>query len=356
MSETWAIYGATGYTGKLLVDEAVKRGHRPLLLGRSAEKLKAVAEPHGLSFRAVPLDDPGGLRAALQGQKLVLHAAGPFTQTSEPMVRACLDVQAHYLDITGELNVFQAVFAQDEAAVRRGVCLMPGVGFDVVPTDCLAAHVVSRVKRPKRLELAIAAIGQPSGGTARSVVEMLPGGIRARVGGRIVQVPAMKGIKTVQFSDREAAVMPAPLADLESAFHTTGVEDIRCYVAVPKRFGQVGRALWPLAAATFPVAQALLRNDAVRRRLGEFAHGRSEGPDEATRTRGQSFAWARVEADGGAVESVLATLEGYEFTKLASVRIVERVLADKPVGARSPAQVVGKDFVLELPDTVREDR
>lgn len=214
----------------------------------------------------------------------------------------------------------------------------------------------ARVKRARKLEIAIAAIGQPSGGTARSVVEMLPKGIRARIGGRIVPVPAMKGIKRVQFSQRDAEVMPAPLADLESAFHSTGVEDIRCYLAVPRAFGRAGRALWPLAALTFPIAQALLRNDGLRQRLGELAHGRNEGPNELQRQRGRSFIWARAEADGGSVESVLSTLEGYELTRLASVRIAERVLADKPVGARSPAQIVGKDFVLELPNTTREDR
>lgn len=355
MAANWAIYGATGYTGKLLVDEAVKRGHRPLLLGRSEEKLRAVAEPHGLSYKAVPLEDPGGLRAALTGQKLVLHAAGPFVKTSEPMLHACLDVQAHYLDITGEIDVFERVFDHDAEATRRGVCLISGVGFDVVPTDCLAMHVVSRVKRPRKLEIAIAAIGKPSGGTARSVVEMLPKGIRARRGGELVSVPAMKGIKTVQFSEREAEVMPAPLADLVSAFHSTGVEDIRCYLAVPRSFGKAGRALWPLAAAAFPIAQAVLRNNAIRERLGS-AVGTAEGPTEEERLRSKSFIWARVEADGGAVESTLSTLEGYEFTKIVAVRIVERVLADGPTGARSPGQVVGKDFVLELPQTVRADR
>lgn len=356
MTPPWAIYGATGYTGKLLVEEAVSRGHKPLLLGRSEEKLRAVAEPHGLPFKAVPLEDPGGLRAALSGQKLVLHAAGPFAQTAAPMVHACLDVQAHYLDITGELDVFEAVFAQDDDALKRGVCLMSGVGFDVVPTDCLAVHVVSRVKRARKLEIAIAAIGQPSGGTARSVLEMVPKGIRARVGGRIVSVPPLKGTRTVRFSEREATVIPAPLADLSSAYHSTGVEEIRCYLAVPKRVGKTAGAFWPLAAATFPIAQAVLRNDVIRERLGEKIQARNEGPSEAHRKSGRSFIWARAEADGGAVESVVSTMEGYELTKVAAVRMVERVLKDNPTGAKSPAQVVGKDFILELPATTREDR
>lgn len=353
---SWALYGATGYTGKLIVEEAVKRGHRPLLLGRSEQKLRAVADPHGLPSRAVPLDDPGGLRAAIDGVKLVLHAAGPFVKTWEPMVNACLDVKAHYLDITGELAVFEQVYARDDEAAKRGVCLISGVGFDVVPTDCLAMHVVQRVKRPRRLEIAIAAIGQPSGGTAASVIEMLPRGFLARRGGKLVSIPPLKGSKKVQFPEREATVVPAPLADLVSAYHSTAVEDISCYLAVPKRVGKLARSLWPVAAAAFPIAQAVLRHDRLREKLGARVQVGTEGPTAEQRAKSRSFIWARVEADGGGVESTLSTIEGYDFTKMAAVRILERVLKTSPTGAKSPGQVVGKDFVLELPQTTRVDR
>lgn len=351
----WMIYGASGYTGQLIAEEAVSRGHKPVLAGRSEAKVRPLAEKLGCEWKAVPLDDPGSLRAALDGVGLVVHAAGPFVYTSAPMVRACLDVGAHYTDITGELSVFEAVFAMDEAAQRRGISLVSGIGFDVIPTDCMAVHVASRVKHPRKLEMAIAAIGNPSGGTARTIVEeILPKGIRARREGKLVSIPPLKGGKKVRFSRREAWVVPAPLADLETAFHSTGIEDITMYIAAGSNVAKVGRVIWPFAAVTMPLVQAALRAKPVREKLGALAHER-QGPDAAARESGRSYIWARAEGSDGAAEATLETLEGYELTRIGSVRTVEKILATRPRGAKSPAQVLGADFVLELPNTVRAD-
>jgi len=136
---SWVIYGATGYTGKLIAEHAVKRGHRPLLAGRSEEKLAPLAKSLGLEHRAVSVDDPAGLRKLLEGQKVVVHAAGPFVRTAKQMGEACLDAGTHYLDITGEVSAMESIYALDGRAKERGVVLVTAGGFDVVPTDCLAA-------------------------------------------------------------------------------------------------------------------------------------------------------------------------------------------------------------------------
>ncbi len=101
------IYGANGYTGALVASRAVERGLRPTLAGRSAEGVSAVAGRLGLPWRAVSLGDERGLDAALQGHAAVIHCAGPFEQTSRPMASACLRGGVHYLDITGEIAVFE---------------------------------------------------------------------------------------------------------------------------------------------------------------------------------------------------------------------------------------------------------
>jgi short subunit dehydrogenase-like uncharacterized protein len=129
------IYGAYGYTGRLVVSEARAAGLRPVLAGRDASALAAMAGPLGLDHRATSLDDQGGLDTALEGARVVLHCAGPFVQTSRAMVDACLRRGVHYLDVTGELAVFEAIAARDAEARACGVTLLPGVGFDVVPSD-----------------------------------------------------------------------------------------------------------------------------------------------------------------------------------------------------------------------------
>ena len=353
------LYGATGYTGQLIAEEALARGHRPVLAGRSRQKLEPLANRLGLPWRAFGLEDAAEVRSQLNGIAAVLHAAGPFTRTSRPMVDACLAAGAHYLDITGELPVFVEIFLRDAEARAAGVCLLPGVGFDVVPSDCLLAHVSSRVGGARSLELGLAAIGQPSGGTARSAVELLPGGNFERRGGRLEEVPFLTGARELPFPGRTAWALPSPLADLETAAHSTGATDVRTYLAVP---GRVGRAVsrpvsGPVLRAGLWAFRRVMQLPAVKDAVGAAVHRANEGPDAGMRQTGRSALWARAEAaDGRWTEATLVTLEGYELTKVTSVRAVEAVLASGSSGARTPSQVLGADFVLGLPRTERADR
>ena len=160
MTPRWMIYGAYGYTGELIARLAVEQGETPILSGRSAEKLAPLAEELGLAHHAVSLDDGEGLRAALEGVDAVVHAAGPFSHTSRPMVKACLDTGTHYLDITGEIAVFNGVFKAHQKAVDAGVVLLPGVGFDVIPTDGMAAMLHRALPDAVELDLAFAGLGE----------------------------------------------------------------------------------------------------------------------------------------------------------------------------------------------------
>lgn len=154
---TWMVYGASGHTGKLVAELAAARGERPVLAGRSAERIAPIAAQLGLDIRAFALDDPHEIRAALGGIDTVAHCAGPFSATSRPMVDACLATGTNYVDITGEIEVFEAIYARDAEAAATGVVLLPGAGFDVVPTDCVAACLAERLPDATHLDLAFAA-------------------------------------------------------------------------------------------------------------------------------------------------------------------------------------------------------
>src|SRR3954467_15798150 len=156
---TWMIYGANGYTGELVAREAVRKGLSPILAGRNAEAVGRLARELGLQSRAFSLDDPQGTAAELQGVEAVLHCAGPFVHTSAPMVDACLATGAHYLDITGEIAVFESILARGEEARKATVALLPGVGFDVVPSDCLAARLAAALPDATDLVLAFDTAG-----------------------------------------------------------------------------------------------------------------------------------------------------------------------------------------------------
>jgi short subunit dehydrogenase-like uncharacterized protein len=341
------LYGANGYTGTLVAEEAARRGHRPLLVGRSEEKVRPLADRLGLPWLAVDLGDERALRAAVATADLVFHAAGPFVHTSAPMLEACLASGAHYVDVTGEIPVFEHTLSLDARAKAAGVTLISGVGFDVIPTDCMARFVADAVPGASKLELAIDGGGQPSAGTTKSVLEMLPKGNLVRRHGELVEVPLGHDPRTIRFPHGERQVMAIPWGDLVTAHRTTGIGDITTYMAAPR---SQARALSVFGG---PLRVALGMGP-VRRFAQKLVEKTVQGPDASQREAGRSYVWARAEnAKGESKEAWLESLEGYRFTAVGGVRSAERILEGVGTGALTPALAFGADFVLEIEGTRR---
>lgn len=349
MTRPLLIYGATGYTGRLIVAEALRRGLRPILSGRSAAAVRALADEHGLEARPAALDDAAALQGALAGMGAVLHCAGPFVHTVAPMLEACLAAGAHYLDITGEIAVFERLAREDARARGRGVVLLPGVGFDVVPTDCLAAHLHRRLPTATALELAFSGGTGPSHGTAATVIEGLGQGGAIRRGGRIVPVPTAWRVREVAFADKARPCVSIPWGDVSTAFHSTGIPDIVTYMATTPAGLRSMRLM--------RLAEPLLRARAVKRFLLGRLKQRPAGPGPETLARTRSQVWGEArDAAGGLVRARLTAPNGYALTALAAVRAAERVLAGGVApGFQTPSRAFGADFILEIPGTVRED-
>ena len=343
------LYGATGYTGRLIARLAAERGLRPVLGGRSAGPLAALADELGLDHVVVGLDHPASLDLALESVPLVLHAAGPFAQTSRPMADACLRTRTHYLDITGEIAVFEALAARDAEARRARITVLPGVGFDVVPTDCLAMHLHRALPGATRLKLAIRALGSASHGTAQTAVQNAGRGGAARVGGRIVRVPeAHEGI-SVTFSDGKTRTCTAiPWGDVSTAFHSTGIPNITTYAALPPgavRAMKASRRLGPV-----------LQSAPVQALLGTLVDRGVSGPSEEDRERGRSFVWGEAADENGArAVARWSGPEGYAFTADAALRSALAVLDGRAApGFQTPSLAFGPDFALEMDGTFRE--
>jgi short subunit dehydrogenase-like uncharacterized protein len=332
----WLIYGANGYTGELIAREAIQRGHRPILGGRSAEKVEPLARELGLESRAFPLDAP-----RLDGVSLVLHCAGPFVQTSAPMVRACLEAGVHYLDITGEISVFESIFALDEEAQRRNVMLVPGVGFDVVPTDCLAAKLAAQLPDATELLLAFHSKGgELSRGTMKTMIESIGEGGAIRRDGRIVRVPVAFDAREIPFSAGTRSAMTIPWGDVSTAFHSTGIPNIRVYLATPRKAIARARRIRRFLP--------LLSPKPIRRLLQILANRRT-GPDAEKRASGRVYLWGEVSNPRESRSMTLETPEGYAFTAVAAVSAVERVLAEPRGGAFTPSRAFGMNFVDQIP-------
>lgn len=343
------IYGATGYTGQLVVDECLSQGMRPILAGRDAAGVRELAQRHALEWRAASLDDAASLDRALVGATVVIHCAGPFARTSRPMADACLRNRVHYLDITGEIAVFEALAARDAESRAAGVMLLPGVGFDVVPTDCLAAHLKRRLPSATALALAFHGGSGLSRGTATTMAENAGGPGAVRRGGRIVPVPPAWRTRRIDFGDRVRLAGTIPWGDVSTAFHSTGIPDIEVYVAMP-----------PSTVRTLRLSRwiaPLLRTAWVRGRLVAAIRRRPPGPSPDERARATATVWGEVRDDAGTtVVSRLRTPDGYTLTARTAALAARRVLDGGAVpGFQTPSRVFGADFILQVPGCTRTD-
>jgi short subunit dehydrogenase-like uncharacterized protein len=349
MSSPYLIYGATGYTGALTARFAALRGDKPILAGRSEGPVRALADGLGLEHRTFGLDEPRALDRGLEGVKVVLHCAGPFSRTSRPMVEACLRTGTHYLDITGEALVFESLHARDAEARAASVMLLPGAGFDVVPSDCLAAHLKRRLPGARRLALAFQLVGRVSRGTATTMTENVGRGGLVRRGGVLTPVPAAWKTRLIDFGRGPKKAITIPWGDVATAFHSTGIPDIEVYMAAPfaVRAGSWATRLIGPLLATAP-AQAFLKK---RIRAG------APGPTDEERARGKGLLWGEAVDDAGhAVRTRLTTPEGYTLTALTSLLIVSKVLAGRaPAGFQTPSTAYGPDLILEVEGVMRED-
>ncbi len=343
------VYGASGYSGELIARRAVERGLRPVLAGRTAAPVERLAAELGLSHRVFALDDAAAVDRGLEGVAAVLHCAGPFSRTSRPMADGCLRRKVHYLDITGEGVVFAALARRDAEAKAAGVTLLPGVGFDVVPSDGLAAHLARRLPGAARLTLAFKAIGQASRGTTLTALEGIHLGGMVRRGGKLTRVPAAWRTRDIDFGRGPVRCMTIPWGDVWTAWHTTGIPDIEVYLAAPPALRAMTRASRVLG----PV----LGSRPVQRAMAAWVRARVTGPDTAARARGRSLLYGEVEhADGRRAAARLVAPEAYAFTALAAVECAGRVLAGaaRP-GFLTPSMAFGPDLVLSIAGVERID-
>jgi short subunit dehydrogenase-like uncharacterized protein len=340
------IYGSYGYTGNLIAERASDTSMPVLLGGRDSRKLEAQSRRLGLNFRTALLDSPGQMDKLLQNVSVVIHCAGPFIHTWKPMSEACLRNGCHYLDITGEIPVFESLKTLGERFKQKKLMAMPGTGFDVVPTDCLAAFLHERMPDAINLELAFRSFRSGiSRGTAKTMIEYTGGGGLIRKNGKLVKVKAVYSTKTISLSGKNIRVVSIPWGDISTAYSTTGIPNITVYMSATSGmiFGmKVIRLLTPV-----------LRTSVMKNMLKLWIDKMPPGPGEYERAGGRSQIWGRVEnKSGNIVEAEMETREGYSLTAEMTWMIACKVLQGeiKP-GYQTPAGVYGWNLVFESEKT-----
>ncbi|MGB5835174.1 MAG: saccharopine dehydrogenase NADP-binding domain-containing protein [Thiohalocapsa sp.] len=349
MHQRLLIYGATGFTGRLVARRARTLGIDAVLAGRDAHRLRPLAESLGMPWRVAALTQPSSIDTALSDVGVVLHVAGPYAATARPMVDACLRTKTHYLDLSGELPVYLDVHRSDAEARSREIMLMPGVGFVVAASDCLAAHVANRMPEAKYLRIAVSRTDLYSRGTLRAMLGLVREGVSVCRNGRLSSVRVGRLERNFDFGNGDSLSTALSWPDVFTAYQTTGIPNIEVYAeanalarvlyqagawfALPMRLPLTGRVLqwqtklWPAAPS-----------DAERAAASRVIVAEAEDP------------WRQC------AQSRLRTPDGYSVTPGIALTITTRLLSGEfRAGFQTPASVYGPDLVLGLDGILRDD-
>jgi len=341
--ENFFIYGAYGYTGRLITDYAIKQGLKPIIGGRDKVKLKALAENYDLEYSILESGDSTEWDLVLNDVSLVLNCAGPFALTVKDIVPKCIEKGIHYLDITGEIEVFEYIESLSQEALEKDIVLMPGVGFDVVPTDCLSSQLHSKLPTATHLELAFQGTSGVSRGTALSMARRYHTGGTIRENGKMIPVPLAYEDKTIHFGEMDRLCVTIPWGDIFTAYHSTHIQNIKVYTGVSEKTLQSLR--------TYRKFKSIVKTRLVQWILKEFIKSKIDGPSAIKRATCITHLWGKVTdtTTNQSVEAELTTPESYHLTALTAVESTIRVLKGKcKFGYQTPVTAFGKDFILSF--------
>jgi short subunit dehydrogenase-like uncharacterized protein len=341
---TWMIYGAYGYSGKLLTLAAKGKGLMPIIAGRNKASLNELALQTGFEQRCFDLTNVSDVASQLADVDVVFHCAGPFSATSQPMINACLKAKTHYFDITGEIDVFEYAHSKaiNKQAKAAGIIVCPGIGFDVVPTDCLAKALSQAMPDATSLTLAFASGGSSlSPGTAKTSVEAMKQGTRVRRSGKIIETAPQA--KRIDFGKGERFAMSLSWGDVSTAYYSTGIDNIDVFIKANKQaFNRIKLAGW---------LRPLLSINWVQNYLKSQIDKKVRGPSEARRQQSQSLIWGEVKNTQGEVkQGRLIVANGYDVTVYAPLAVVAKFLNSEigQSGSLTPSMLFGADFVTKL--------
>ena len=350
MEENILVYGAYGYTGQLIIEQLQQLGLHPKISGRNKDKLVATAKEYKLTYEVCEIDDAERLEGMLKDMDVVVHCGGPFIHTAKAMVEACIKTKTHYIDITGEYQVFELVAGYDSQAKQAGIMLLPGAGFDVVPSDCLAAHLAEQLPSANELQLAFAGSGGGlSRGTAKTMVEGLGYGCVIRRDSQLTTVPEAYKVQEINFGGFKHLSATIPWGDISTAFRSTGIPNIEVFMGVT-----------PGMLKSMKMSKMmgwLLRMDMVKNFLKKRIDNRPAGPPAKKRENAVSYFWGRVVDNlGNEKISVQTTPEGYTITAFTTAAIAKNIVEGNfKVGYQTPSMAYGKDYILQFPNCSRRD-
>ncbi len=344
-----AVYGATGFTGRLIARELRRLDAEFLIAGRNREKLEAMSEElGGVAIAAVPIDDDRGLREMLEPCSTVIACAGPFTLHGEPILRAAAETGTHYLDTTGEQTFIKLAFDRyGERAKATGGALISGMGFDYAPGDLIAALTAEGMGALDEITIAYCVHGfAPTHGTALSALEIMQGGDfvwtegdwrpapRSGDGGHWRFPEPIGKQRMLRYPAGEQITVPRHV-------ETARVRTVLNGMVVPPR-------LMPLAVAATPILGAAMRTP-LRRATGALVRRLPAAPGERQRAASTFVVECEAKAGARSRRGVVRGSDVYGLTA-ASLAHGARLCADPSYdrsGALAPSQAFDPRHFLD---------
>lgn len=319
-----------------------------VLAGRNEARLIAQSKDTGYPYQVIEIKEAKKLVSLLNPAVLVIHCGGPFMFTAKHMIDACLETKTHYTDITGEIGVFELAASYDQKAKDAGIMILPGVGFDVVPSDCLAAHLKKRLPEATHLELAfVTSGGGSSRGTSKTAVLGLGEGSLIRQAGQITKVPLHKGLREIDYGKFTTISARIPWGDVSTAYHSTGIPNIEVYMGINDKVARM------IKLSQF--FNWLLKKRWVKKFLLKKID-QTTGPDKSKREIAKSYLVGLVWNNEKKAKTQLVTPNGYTLTALSSVSIANKILnGEFKTGFQTPSLAYGSDLILEFEGVERTD-
>lgn len=339
------IYGANGYTGRLILEEASSKRLSITIAGRNGDEILELSEAYNVAYEIFSLEENEKMLRILKEYDVVVHCAGPFIYTALPMVKACLQTNTHYLDITGEYQIFEQIHGLDKEAKAANVMLMPGAGFDVVPSDCLAARLKEQMPDANNLQLAFTSVGGSlSRGTAKTMVEGSHEGQQYRKAGKIATKPLGTSVREIDYGTMKQLSVGISWGDIATAYFSTGIPNIEVFTGSTAK--QIGQLKW-MGRLSF-----LLKMRWVKNMLKKQVDKKRPGPSKEKRAAGKMMLWGQTSNDKATIEARLSTPNGYSLTAKTAVLIASKIINDDyKAGYQTPSLAYGSGLILEVEGT-----
>jgi short subunit dehydrogenase-like uncharacterized protein len=340
MNNNLMIYGANGYSAKLIIKEALSYGIRPVLAGRNFSEVKKISEIFNLPYKIFGLDDDSTVDENISDIHTILNCAGPFKHTAKELIEGCLRNKVNYIDITGEMPVFHLAYSKDSEAKSAGITILPGAGFDIIPTDCLAKRLAELL--PDAYDLKLGFLndgGKISRGTLLTSLDFIGGSGKIRRNVKVIDSPIGEYKVEVDLPNFKMYGFSIPWGDVLTSYFSTKIENSEVYLGTK----------YKILANTIvlKLSAKIMGLRFVKTIAQRYIASRITGPTTDERNRAKTFLWGKVtNKKGECVEQVYSIMEGYNLTAKGAILCAKEILNGKTKsGSFTPSNLFGHEFL-----------